>query len=41
MSLAVPIVKWSPHASTPEVEAFLKRPALDPVALDAACVALV
>ena len=36
MSLSIPIVKWSPHTATPEVETFLKRPALDPAALETA-----
>ena len=36
MSLPVPVVKWSPFAPSPEVDAFLRRPALDPAALDTA-----
>ncbi len=36
MPVTMPIVKWSPYASSPEVDAFLKRPALDPAALDTA-----
>ena len=36
MPIAMPIVKWSPYAPSPEVDAFLKRPALDPAALETA-----
>jgi histidinol dehydrogenase len=36
MPLPVPVVKWSPHLPSPEVDAFLRRPALDPAALDTA-----
>ncbi len=36
MPLPVPVVKWSPHAPSPEVDAFLRRPALDPAALETA-----
>ena len=36
MPLPVPVVKWSPHLPSPEVETFLRRPALDPAALDTA-----
>ena len=36
MSIEMPIVKWSPYTPSPEVDAFLKRPALDPAALETA-----
>lgn len=36
MAMSIPILKWSPHADVPEVDAFLKRPALEPKALETA-----
>ncbi len=36
LSQTIPVVKWFPHAASPVVDAFLRRPALDPAALETA-----
>ena len=36
MSLSIPILKWSPHKVSTELEKFLARPAIDPVAEETA-----
>lgn len=36
MSLSIPILKFSPHKESPELEAFLARPAVDPAAEETA-----
>lgn len=36
MSLSIPILKWSPHKESPELEKFLTRPAFDPEAEETA-----
>lgn len=36
MSLSIPILKWSPHKESPELERFLSRPAIDPAAEETA-----
>jgi len=36
MSLSIPILKWSTHKVSPELEAFLARPAIDPIAEETA-----
>jgi len=36
MSLSIPILKWSTHKISPELETFLSRPAIDPAAEETA-----
>jgi len=36
MPLSIPILKWSPHKVSPELETFLARPAIDPAAEETA-----
>ncbi|MDR0993413.1 MAG: histidinol dehydrogenase, partial [Verrucomicrobiota bacterium] len=40
MSLSIPILKWTPHKESKELEVFLRRPAFDPQAEETAAMVL-